>query len=131
MGKRVLICGGRCFDNKDLFNLHMSKFHRENKIDLIIQGGARGADYLAKRWAETAHLPMKEYPANWDVYGKQAGLIRNQEMLTDGKPDIVLSFPGGTGTADMVRRAEKAGVPVIKFSPIIPMVEEGDLKSSQ
>ena len=33
-------------------------------------------------------------------------------MLTDGKPDAVLAFPGGRGTQDMIRRAMRAGVPV-------------------
>jgi ABC-type sugar transport system substrate-binding protein len=37
-------------------------------------------------------------------------------MLDEGKPDIVVAFPGGTGTADMVRRARKAGVVVIEVT---------------
>lgn len=45
-------------------------------------------------------------------YGKSAGPIRNQTMLDDGKPDLVLAFPGGRGTADMVAKAEKHGIPV-------------------
>lgn len=44
--------------------------------------------------------------------GKAAGPIRNQRMLDEGKPDLVVAFPGGRGTADMVRRAKAAGVPV-------------------
>ena len=52
------------------------------------------------------------YPAQWDVYGRRAGPIRNQEMIDEGKPDGVVAFPGGKGTADMVRRAEAAGLKV-------------------
>ena len=55
-----------------------------------------------------------EYPAPWKRFGPSAGGIRNQQMLDEGKPDLVVAFPGGKGTADMVRRAENAGVKVIK-----------------
>lgn len=129
MGKRVLVCGGRFFNDKNFFNKHMSEFYRNNEIDVIIQGGARGADYLAKRWAEVAQIEMREFIPEWDLYGKQAGMIRNQRMLDHGKPDIVLAFSGGRGTEDMIRRAEKVGVPVLKFSHDSQMEKAGDLKS--
>lgn len=53
--------------------------------------------------------------------GKAAGPIRNQRMLDDGKPDRVLAFPGGRGTANMVKLAKAAGVPVHE----IRILEEG------
>ena len=56
------------------------------------------------------------YPANWEEFGKRAGLIRNARMLTEGKPERVLAFPGGRGTADMVSRAREAGVEVCEVS---------------
>ena len=48
----------------------------------------------------------------WDELGKKAGPLRNQRMLEEGKPELVVAFPGGGGTKDMVRRAVKAGVSV-------------------
>ena len=42
--------------------------------------------------------------------GKKAGPLRNQRMLDEGKPDLVVAFPGGGGTKDTVRRAVQAGV---------------------
>lgn len=112
---KVLICGGRFFSDKDLFNLHMADFYKKNNISEIIQGGARGADYLAKRWGEIANIPIKEFLPDWETHGKKAGILRNQQMLDEGKPEIVLAFPGGSGTADMVRRAKKAGITVVEF----------------
>lgn len=56
-------------------------------------------------------LAVEVHPADWGRYGKAAGPIRNQEMLESGI-DLVIALPGGRGTADMVRRAEGAGVPV-------------------
>jgi acyl-CoA synthetase (NDP forming) len=61
--------------------------------------------------AEICHH-VTSFPANWKKHGKSAGPIRNQLMLDVGKPDLVIAFPGGSGTADMIRRARKAGVPV-------------------
>jgi hypothetical protein len=82
----------------------------------VIEGGARGADALAASWVRNpgweGTVEHEQYPAEWSLHGKAAGPIRNQEMLDVGKPDVVYAFPGGRGTADMVRRANKAGIEV-------------------
>lgn len=81
----------------------------------VIQGGAAGADSLALLAALTLALPYRTFKADWKKYGKAAGPIRNQQML-DEKPDQVLAFRPSSGitkgTADMVGRATKAGIPV-------------------
>lgn len=56
---------------------------------------------------------MRTFRANSRKHGRAAGPIRNQQMLDEGKPHLVVAFPGGTGTADMVRRAQAAGVLVL------------------
>ena len=53
------------------------------------------------------------FPAEWKKHGKAAGPIRNRKMLQDGKPDLVLAFPGGRGTANMVELATDAGIRVM------------------
>lgn len=123
----MLVCGGRNFDNRDMFGRAMyehvakrSEFFTEDDNWLpsdihIIAGGASGADTMAIDWAVVNWSPFTEYPADWAKHGKAAGAIRNQQMLDDGKPNLVLAFPGGRGTADMIRRARKAGVPVIEI----------------
>jgi hypothetical protein len=55
--------------------------------------------------------------AAWHDYGKAAGPIRNKRMLTDFAPDIVVAFPGGKGTADMVRQAKEREVEVREMKP--------------
>lgn len=81
---------------------------------LIIEGSALGADALAKWAAEDFGIPILTFNAEWSKYGKAAGSIRNQKMLDEGKPDLVLAFPmsDSIGTWDMVNRARKANVPV-------------------
>lgn len=83
----------------------------------IISGGARGVDTLAIDWAIVHWCKFEEFKADWSLHGKSAGVIRNQKMLDVGCPDVVLAFPGGRGTADMVSRSEKARIRVIKFDP--------------
>lgn len=73
-----------------------------------------GADGLADRAARVLGCDIDVYPADWPRYGKAAGPMRNQQMVDEGKPDVVLAFPGGRGTADMVRRAKAAGVRVVE-----------------
>lgn len=113
---RVLVCGGRDYHDLDKIKETLwGMFDKDDTVTLI-HGDARGADKLS----ETA---LKEYfnggfevlrfPADWGKYGKRAGPIRNQQMLDEGAPDLVVAFPGGSGTADMVLRAEKACIRTI------------------
>lgn len=82
----------------------------------IIHGGARGADRGADEWGVANWVPVHEFKADWDKYGKLAGPIRNKEMLEIGKPDLVIAFPGGKGTSNMVQQAKEAGVEVIEVA---------------
>jgi hypothetical protein len=79
-----------------------------------VAGGAPGADTLAYQWATARGIPPKVYQANWRRLGPEAGPIRNRRMLDRGKPDLVIAFSGGRGTADMMEVARRAGVHVIR-----------------
>ncbi len=109
---RVLVCGGRDYlDKTKVFNA-LNKLQRKHGIELVIQGAARGADELARQWAERHQVPVMPFIADWSKHGRAAGPMRNQAMLTYGMPDAVVAFPGGRGTADMVQKAKLAGVEV-------------------
>lgn len=114
---RVLVCGGRKFADRDLLNRTLSDLHRTRGIDCIIEGNARGADRLAGFWARKHRIDNIKFDADWARDDKAAGPIRNQRMLDEGRPDLVVAFPGGSGTADMVRRARHAGVRVVSLTP--------------
>jgi hypothetical protein len=105
------VCGGR--DYRDFARLCVL-------LDLLgprvlIEGDAAGADRLAGRWGlNRGDVELLVFPADWQLHGKAAGHIRNAQMLREGKPDMVLAFPGGRGTANMVKQARAAAVPVIE-----------------
>lgn len=110
--KRILVCGGRDYTNrKKVFHVLDTVRNVFGDI-LIIQGEARGADKLAKAWAISRGVAHMDFPADWAGLGFRAGIVRNQQMLDEGKPDLVIAFPGGSGTRDMVRRAKASGIEV-------------------
>lgn len=108
---RVLVCGGRDYNDQ----LKVTSILNTLGVTSLIHGNAAGADELVDRWAKANHIKVTPFPADWGTFGKSAGPIRNQQMLEEGKPDIVVAFPGGKGTADMVRRAKRAGIEVIEI----------------
>lgn len=113
---RVLVCGGRnyghCQDDAAEMYFALRDIHEATPITAIIEGGAKGADEMARSMAEEFGAKAVTVPALWALHGKAAGPIRNQRMVDDFKPDLVVAFPGGRGTADMVSRAKAAGIPV-------------------
>ena len=124
---RVLVCGGRDFTDYPFFRdkmeeIALARFARMDADEYgnflykvtIISGGAKGADSLAADWAAVNWSGYEEYRADWNKHGKAAGPIRNQKMLDEGKPDLVIAFLGGNGTNDMINRAKKADIEVIE-----------------
>lgn len=113
---RAIICGGRDFDDKKyLWDMLESFQSSEGSITVIAHGAASGADSIAGQWALGQGLTVHEYSARWQQEGRAAGPLRNQRMLDDFRPDVVIAFAGGRGTADMIRRAEAKGVRVVRF----------------
>lgn len=109
---RVLVCGSRHYrDRRRVYQVLDAAVERLG-LTSILQGGARGADRLAFEWAGERGIPRETIKADWDGLGRAAGPIRNQKMV-DEKPDIVIAFPGGDGTKDLLARAEYAGIRVI------------------
>lgn len=111
---RVLVCGGRDYTDKAfLWNLLDGLGPPE--VSEIISGMAPGADSFAAEWAERFGFRLHKFPADWKTHGRAAGPIRNQQMIDEGRPDLVVAFPGGKGTADMIRRAKKSNIKVIEI----------------
>jgi len=108
---RLLVCGGRDYSDRDALFSALDRVHDRVGVGCVIHGVARGADSLAGEWATARGIAQEPYPADWSQ-GRKAGPIRNRRMLEEGKPDGVVAFPGGRGTAGMVRLAQDADVQV-------------------
>lgn len=107
----ILVCGGRDYSDKESVFAALDHMAKSRVIELVIHGGASGADSLAGEWADARGIFSIACMADWKARGKKAGPIRNKMMLTL-KPDGVVAFPGGSGTADMIRQAKAAGLNV-------------------
>lgn len=112
MSRKVLVCGGRDYGDRRKVYETLDFLHGESPIDRVVTGGAHGADMLATDWAAMRSVGYIKYPADWETQGRAAGPLRNQEMLDKEKPDLVVAFPGGRGTANMIRLAANAKVSV-------------------
>jgi hypothetical protein len=123
MENRVLISGDREWSNREIIRAWLSKLS-DFGFTHLIEGEARGADTIAREEAELQGFKIvnrdentKGFPALWDKYHKAAGPIRNSEMLTAGKPLLVLAFHNNLakskGTKDMVNKSVAAGITTI------------------
>lgn len=109
---RLLAYGGRFYKDKEAVYRALDSIHRLRCIEVLIHGGATGADSFAGTWAYDRGVNVVSYPARWTRHGKAAGMIRNEQMLHEGKPTAAVQFPGGAGTRNMRTLLDKAGVPV-------------------
>lgn len=109
---KVLVCGSRDWV---IMKPIMDRLSKLPKLSLVIEGGQRGVDRLARVAAETLGFDVIEVPANWVGRGSRGGPYRNGLMLDLG-PELVLAFhenyEGSRGTANCVNQATKRGVPV-------------------
>ena len=121
---RLLVCGGRDLDPMKVWDWLEANAHetacdalgraQHVPFEVLIHGGASGADEGAAQWAAASEIQILRFPADWKAHGRSADPRRNARMLAEGKPDLVIAFPGGSGTADMVGRARGADVPVVR-----------------
>jgi hypothetical protein len=116
---RLLACGGRNFNDRDFVFETLDRIHAKRPVTLLIQGGASGADSLARQWAIIRGVPFKTEYAEWKKYKRAAGPIRNGVMLEKYNPEGVVAFPGNDGTADMVKQATDYGL-VVWQPPYVP-----------
>lgn len=100
---RVLVCGGRDFEDRAALYAALDRLHGQRCFTLLIAGGARGADTMGEHWARDRGVRTRIFMARWAIEGRAAGPIRNARMLREGRPDLIVAFPGGKGTANWSR----------------------------
>jgi hypothetical protein len=110
---KVLVCGGRDFDDCVFLYRQMDKIDKLYNIYCVVEGDAKGTDKMAGKWGRFRKKEVKVYPAKWKKFGKRAGPIRNLTMLEDNSDiELVISFPGGNDTRNMVDKAREKKIAV-------------------
>ena len=115
--RSIIVCGGRYYTNKEFLWKQLDYWFPYLDGNILIHGGAKGADTIAGNWTLTQKgIGSIVYPANWDKHGKSAGWVRNWDMAnTKPTPIAVLAFPGGKGTASMVKIARDKNIFVVEL----------------
>ena len=128
---RVVICGGRNYQATPDDVRLLDKLREELPITVVMSGCSGRADIFGESWAVARNIPVRLYPVDagqWKEEGKLAGPLRNARMAEVA--DAVIAFPGGRGTASMVRVARATGVRVIEVLPeevdILTQTDESD-----
>lgn len=116
---KAIVCGGREFTDEVAGFVFLDTVHASVPITHVIEGGARGADTIARNWAKSRSVPVTTVPADWGKYGKSAGFIRNKAMRDEHSPQIVLAMPGGVGTESMMSLARQKNIRVIQMHHVI------------
>ena len=112
----IVVCGGRTFADRDLLFSVLDEEFRFNTFGMVMEGGAKGADALARAWAMERKVQYCTVPAMWEQFGRLAGPMRNQQMAWT-RPLAVICFPGGRGTANMQETAMRHHIRVRVVPP--------------
>lgn len=117
--RTIIVTGGRTYSDAGRVATVLGTILARAGTMRLLHGDATGADRLAAVWADLHQVESVSFPvlpSEWRRYGKAAGPMRNARMIAE-RPDLVVAFPGGTGTADCVAQARGAGVPVMVVPP--------------
>lgn len=124
IGHVVIVTGGRDYEDRTRVFAALDLAHAHKPITLLVHGACldrktgelQGADRWADEWAKERGVPLDRHPADWATWGNAAGPMRNKQMAEMGAHGCI-AFPGGRGTANMVRNAELRGIKVWKPYP--------------
>ena len=117
---RVLVCGGRAYgDRAKLFEV-LDAILIEHDIELLIHGGASGADALAAEWAEHRDVQQVVCAGTWPPSDMTTATTARRmiEILLHGRQHTLVAFPGGWETLSLVKRARAAGIDIIEVGDL-------------
>lgn len=116
---RLIIAGGRDFTDRSMMSRKLSKILGGADLgfgyeypDVVLCGGARGADTLGKEWAKRHGVEVEMYHADWNGLGRRAGYVRNEAMAINATHLIAFYDGVSKGTGHMITLARKHGVEV-------------------
>jgi YspA, cpYpsA-related SLOG family len=109
---RLIICGGRHFRDMALVERELTRINAARPIDVLVHGGSAGIGMPVEAWGQEHDVHIVRYPP-CRTPGRNSDARRDMFMLSDGRPDAMLAFPGGRRTKALVQMAEAQGIPVI------------------
>jgi hypothetical protein len=106
----ALFCGSRDWTDRSRIRADLERLPEGS---VVIEGGARGADRIAREEAQALGIHVATVNALWGHHGRSAGYRRNEAMARL-QPDFVYAYPllGSVGTGHMIRIAEAGCIQV-------------------
>lgn len=118
--KYLLIAGSRTFNDLETFDKVTREVIGEDREITIVEGGAAGADSLAKDFANENGFPVMEFKPDWKKYGRAAGPKRNDTMVAfikeNGGKALYFWDEESKGTKQCIASAKKKGIDVLVWS---------------
>ena len=112
-GTLIAIAGGKQVENADAIFRRLEKAKAKYADMVLVHGGAPGIEKIAASWADRNGVHQIVCKPDWDRHGKAAPFRRNDELL-NLLPRGVIAFPGSGITDNLVDKAQKLGIPVLK-----------------
>lgn len=109
---KLIVAGSRNYTDKEKVFKCLDILHNTIPITCIISGLAKGPDLFGKQWAISRGVPVEEFPADWDTYGKRAGYMRNEQMAAHGTHLLAFWDGASRGTGHMIGIAKNKGLQV-------------------
>ena len=120
---KTIIAGGRDLTDYRLVEAAIALCGFDWLITEVVSGVARGIDTLGERWAEDHRIPVKRFPADWDTYGKRAGMLRNEHMAQYANALVAIPDKVSRGTRNMISLAEKHNLRIYVYEPKLVLWE--------
>ena len=116
---KLAVVGSRTFNDYTLLKSYLDRIHAVEPISCIVSGGAFGADKLGEKWAKENNIQTEIYLPNWKLYGKRAGFLRNETIITNCQKCIACWDGVSKGTKHSIDLCEKQKkkCKIIYFAP--------------
>jgi hypothetical protein len=113
--KTIIACSRTIVDYNKLSSV-LESLSSDLKITEVVCGTEMGMDQLGKQWAENNGIPVKEFPPNWDKFGKAACYIRNREMALYADAAVILWDGQSRGTEHMINLSVQTKLKLFVFT---------------
>ena len=106
---KTIIAGGRNYyhNNKNYEYMLIAISNLPWTITEVVSGNAQGADMMGEKFAREHDLPLTIMEAEWDVHGKSAGYLRNEEMAKYADACVCFWDGESKGTEHMINIAKE------------------------
>jgi hypothetical protein len=105
---RLIIAGSRTINlSEEQVSQYVKEWEEKHghTVTTIVTGMASGVDSAAYYWARNKGKIIDAHPADWQTYGKSAGIRRNR-VMAENADGLLLVWDGTSkGSANMLRNA--------------------------